>query len=197
MGSPLSPAMAIATTAYMEEKWHTKWNRMHPKGEETYGIRRFMDDVIVIYAGEEGRKAYEDFRKNAYDAPLKLEEAEQDTYLEMKMNNGKITERRLKNKNENSATQILWRYQRYESYTPYAQKWATMMAAMKKVQQYATNEQQLMCSARLKLREFESLGYPMKVLRMACYKMKAMTYNNTWQQIVQPFTTLQNREQHQ
>ena len=187
MGSPLSPAMAIATTAYMEQNWRTKMLKEIPEADGTYDARRYMDDVIFVYTGKEGERALEHFRTSAYEAPLKLEDAEQDVYLETKILGEDITWRRMKNKNEDNTEQIIWKYQRYDSYAPYGQKWAVMMSTLAKVHEYATDGMQLLYSASTKLREFEGLGYPNKVLRRACIQMMLKTNNPTWMTISQPF----------
>ena len=191
MGSPLSPAMAIATTAFMEHEWRTKVKRELPQAEGTYDARRYMDDVLFVYTGESGRQALEHFKTSAYEAPLNLEDAEQDVYLETRIIGGDLQWRRMKNKNEDQAKQVIWKYQRYDSYAPYGQKWAVMMATLTKVNDYATDDTQLLYSARTKLREFEGLGYPSKVLKKACILMKQKTDNYTWTMIGHPF------EQHQ
>lgn len=191
MGSPLSPAMAIAATAYMEYRWRTKVAKDLPRATGMYDARRYMDDVLFVYTGEQGEQALQHFRRHAYEAPLKLEDAEQDIFLETRIIDGDLTQRRIKNKNEGQQKQVVWKYQRYDSYTPYLQKWAVMMTALVKVHQYATDDMQLLYSARTKLREFEGLGYPSNVLKKACIQMQLRTDNATWTHISQPF------EQHQ
>ena len=187
MGSPLSPAMAIATTAWMEMKWR---RGLQPDMASACRAKRFMDDVLFMYKGEAGARALSDFRQGCYDAPLRLEETAPDTFLETFFVGGCTTTHRLKNVNERCEDgQAVWRYQRYSSYTPYLQKFGVIMCTLKKVDHYASDEQQRMVSGRLKLREFRNLGYPEKVLKIACIKTYGATWNRTWLEIARAFGT--------
>ena len=179
MGSPISPAMAIITTAWMEKRWMAK---LSIQEKESFRAMRYMDDILVRYQQE---AVVQRFKKECYLPPLKLEEAEKDTFLETTLivrKDGGM-EYRLKNKNAGCTRQQIWRYHRYDSYAPYMQKFGVLMGALGKVHRMASNENQRRFSGEAKLREFELLGYPRKVLRMACQKMYGVTRAYTWLQL--------------
>ncbi len=87
---------------------------------------------------------------------------------------------RLKNKNAGLQDQDVWRYHRYDSYIPQLQKSGVLMGVLKKVEWMASDEEQLRGAATDKLMEFAGLGYPLKVLRRACYKMYGASANPEW-----------------
>ena len=83
---------------------------------------------------------------------------------------------RLKNDNVDAAHPMIWRYQHFNSYTPYARKRATISAALQKVAYFASNSEQLIMSGIRKIREFEYAGYPHAVLKY-CLNYMASKHN--------------------
>ena len=73
-----------------------------------------------------------------------------------------------------------WRYQSYDSYTPYEQKKSTLIATLKKVDFMAGNQTERYESALDKLAEFASLGYPPKVREYACQRVGRETNQRIW-----------------
>ena len=47
MGDPHSPGMAIVTCAWMEKEW---MSNLADKDKEFFQAKRFMDDILCIYA---------------------------------------------------------------------------------------------------------------------------------------------------
>ena len=187
MGSPLSPAMAIITTAWMEKRWMASLSQ----GQRgSFRAMRFMDDIFVRY--REGEDVLQRLKADCYLPPLKLEDAEQDTFLEttlVPLPDGGLAHR-LKNKNEGSTErQQIWRYHRYDSYCPYLQKFGVLMGTLRKVADMASDREQLEFSGQEKLREFELLGYPRRVLRMACYKMHGIDREREWLTLARDLST--------
>ena len=86
---------------------------------------------------------------------------------------------RLKNVNEGGAKKV-WRYQPYDSYTPYQQKRSTLIATLKKVDAMAGNKSERFESAMHKLKEFADLGYPTKVRQYACHRVGRETGQPIW-----------------
>ena len=86
----------------------------------------------------------------------------------------------MKNKNAGASAQRIWRYHRYDSYVPHLQKLGVLMGVMRKVAMMASDTEQFVESVHDKLREFAQLGYPMKLLRLACFRMYGNTAESTW-----------------
>ena len=113
-------------------------------------------------------------------APLKLEEATDGTFLETSFRvDGDYVHFRLKNVNQRGVRKV-WRYQAYDSYTPYTQKRSTLIATLKKVDFMAGSKNELYESAMDKLAEFASLGYPEKVRQYACHRVGRETRHQLW-----------------
>ena len=83
-------------------------------------------------------------------------------------------------KNDNEAETKIWRYQNFASYGKYQQKKAIMQAALRKVYQMASDDGMLYKTAKDKLREFASAGYPQGVRRYVCVSLGHATGNETW-----------------
>ena len=112
--------------------------------------------------------------------PLKLEEATAGTFLEteFRIEDGRV-HYRLKNVNTNGRKTV-WRYHAYDSYTPAWQKKSTLVATLKKVDAMASDRMEKWASAVDKLREFEELGYPVRVRREACGVVAAECGEAMW-----------------
>ena len=153
-----------------------------------FRAKRYMDDILLLMLKDETwdhDRFYEDFqRSECYMAPLKLEEAQEGTFLEttFTVQGGHI---RFRLKNVNEGGKNVWRYQAYDSYQPYTQKWSTLVATLKKVAGMAGDEREEFESALHKLREFTQLGYPMRVRRRACYKVRDDTGRMLWGEVAQ------------
>ena len=156
------------------------------EAKNTFGGRRYMDDCVMFYraggAGREDNKTVREFTEKCYLPPLKLEEAEAGVFLETQFEcekDGRVTHR-LKNKNAGASAPRIWRYHRYDSYVPHLQKLGVLMGVMKKVAMMASDTEQFVESVHDKLREFAQLGYPVKLLRLACFRMYGNTAESTW-----------------
>ena len=100
--------------------------------------------------------------------PLRLEEADDGTFLETSFDIAHgVMRYRLKNVNAGGEKKM-WRYHSFDSYTTTEQKRSTMLATLKKVDFMASDEIERFYSAVDKLREFEALGYPANMRRGAC-----------------------------
>ena len=180
MGDPLSPGMTIGTTAWMER---LMMDSIDYESKKFFTARRFMDDVLLFYAKTpewDYERFLEDFQKSEwYWPPLKLEGDNGDVFLETQfyIENGKIRHR-LKNVNEH--TKKVWRYHHYESYSQYQQIKATLIACLWKVQNMASDDEQLFISGCAKLKEFELLSYPKHLRTYGCAVMAKGTGNTTW-----------------
>ena len=168
MGDALSPGMTIGTCGWMEREW---MKGIDDATKRHFMARRYMDDVLLLMRkyGWDRLRFYDDFtRSECYMPPLKLEEAEDGTFLETSFDNTHGTMRyRLKNVNAGGHTKV-WRYHSFDSYTTTEQKRSTMLATLKKVDFMASDDIERFYSANDKLREFENLGYPAGMRRDAC-----------------------------
>ena len=91
---------------------------------------------------------------------------------------------RLKNLNEGRVDDpAVWRYQHFNSYGEYTQKRSTLAACLSKVQNMASDSQQLMYSALQKLDEFKRLEYPLGIRKYMCMKMALNGGDTTWWRI--------------
>ena len=50
MGDPLSPGMTIGTCAWMEDEW---MQTIADSDKQYFRIKRFMDDILMVYAENE------------------------------------------------------------------------------------------------------------------------------------------------
>ena len=180
MGDPISPAMAISACAWMEDVW-MKALPADTKGR--FMAKRFMDDILIVLA-KSTEWDYDGFirdftKSTCYQEPLKLEEGKDGTFLETRFEIKQNTVR-YKLKNDNEMENKIWRYQHYLSYAPFLQKRATLTACLKKVQQHASDRDNLYASALNKIAEFRDLGYPLDVLKKACLFLGATSGEAMW-----------------
>jgi len=123
-------------------------------------------------------------RSECYMQPLKLEDSKPDTFLETSFEiKGNRVDHWLKNDNKHGEEPRIWRYQTYASYVPFARKKANLLASLTKVERMANTQAQLMQSAKAKLWEFERLGYPRGLRRLACAYIATTSGNGVWLQI--------------
>ena len=138
MGDALSPAMTIGTCGWMEREWMTS---LHENAKSKFAAKRYMDDILLFFLkdGWDSEKFYADFQTECYMAPLKLEEASADTFLEssFRLVDGGIRYR-LKNANAGGDRKV-WRYHAHDSYVPSSQRHSTMVATLKKVDEIASD----------------------------------------------------------
>ena len=181
MGDPVSPGMTIVACAWMERMWLTG---LSPSVRGKLMAKRFMDDILLVYADGSDWNSDAmilDFEKNCYHSPLTLENAKENTFLEstFKIENNKF---RFWIKNDNTLEQPhkIWRYQRFESATPFEQRRAVLSSALLKVHRMASDAETLHQSAVQKLAEFARLGYPRGLLRQQCSKMAATQGTYEW-----------------
>ena len=83
-------------------------------------------------------------------------------------------------KNSNAKEMKVWRYQDFDSYAPYAQKRATLISALKKVDKNASSSAMRYESGRQKLNEFAHKGYPRGLTHYACCKVGRETNHKVW-----------------
>ena len=181
MGDPLSPGMTIITGAWMEDGW---LQTIHDDDKDYFRARRFMDDIIMVYAKCDGWDASEflrDFTESqCYQKPLTLEDGRDGVFLETAFwTQDNHFRYHLKNDNEGGQTKI-WRYHRWHSHTPYLQKRGTLTACLRKIQHMASDPAALGRSALDKIAEFRRLGYPIGVLRKTCSFLAASQGIGTW-----------------
>ena len=79
----------------------------------------------------------------------------------------------------------VWRYQHINSYAPYQQKRATLIATLKKVDAMASDATTCYHSAHAKIAEFARLGYPVPMLKYACQRVGRETGHGVWFTVAQ------------
>ena len=181
MGDPLSPGMTIGACAWMESEW---LQTIAKEDRKYFMAKRFMDDICLVYAKTQewdSEKFSNDFSASeCYQKPLKLESGKDGTFLETRFwVDGDRIRHKLKNDNEGGHVKV-WRYQHWDSNTPFLQKRATLTACLRKVQQQASDPAAMIPSALDKIAEFRRLRYPESVLQKACTFLGASTGEGTW-----------------
>jgi len=83
-------------------------------------------------------------------------------------------------KNTNTRSKEVWRYHSFDSYATFGQKKSTMIAALKKVDYFASDNSERMISAIHKLREFRNLDYPNTMRREVCEILMQESGNIVW-----------------
>ena len=142
-----------------------------------------MDDVL-LFTCKDSRWDEEAFlrdftRSECYWKPLRLEDAEPGKFLETTyFKQGNELHYRLKNENETDRK--VWRYHDYRSRMDYTVKRATIMSTLRKVNAMASDDVQLILSAKAKCREFLDLNYPAGILRHMCSTIARDTANMAW-----------------
>ena len=174
MGDAISPGATIITCAWMESEF---LNGITPDTRNRFQAKRFMDDILLLYKEShewDAAKFIQDISTNCYAHPLELEPGKDGVFLEteyaIKDNNIAYW---LKNDNINADQPVVWRYQHFDSYAPYAQKKAAVSAALTKIQHHASGEKEMIRSGIRKLREFQCAGYPYAVLKYNIDRMVA------------------------
>ena len=165
--------------------------------QEIFLRMRFMDDICIVYARNDNKSHASRFvtltdlgasesrnseTRNAgcYQKPLKLEAGKDGTFLETRFwIEGDQIRFRLKNDNEGH-DQKVWRYQHFDSNTPFLQKRATLTACLRKVQHQSSDKAAMGYSALEKIAEFRRLRYPTSILSKACTFLAASTGEGAW-----------------
>ena len=158
---------------------------LEPEVKELFRAKIYMDDVFIMMAQNDAwdhAKFLDDFKKEVYWNPLRLECGGEGTFLETKFDIEKDKcNFRLKNTNEGRSTNpAVWRYQHFDSYGEYMQKRSTLASTLTKVDVMASNDTQLFYSASEKLKEFKELDYPVGIRKYMCHSMAFKTENKTW-----------------
>ena len=159
---------------------------LEPKVKRMFRARRYMDDILMVYAKDANVWDHERFiadlsGNECYFPPLELENGAQGTFLETTFEwKGDRWAYRIKNENQMGEEPKVWRYKDFRSHAPYAQKRALITMMMRKVAKMASDEHTLRESALQKLEEFRRLRYPIGLLRGVCNFMGATTGNGTW-----------------
>ena len=180
MGDPHSPGMTIGTCVWMERQW-----RATLPDDAPLRVRRYMDDVLVLYA-EDGvwdhKGALRSLEHECYRPPLRLEPGAEDVFLETQFRivDGHRIRHWIKNDNRPGEPPKVWRYAHWACYSDIEQKKATLMACLRKVHTMASDTQALARSAWAKIAEFLRLGYPLKVLWNACTTLGVSTRDPAW-----------------
>ena len=181
MGDPHSPGMTICACAWMEQEWMATLDQ-HTK--TYFRAKRYMDDIFMIYVENnkfDHNRFLQDFAKECYLPPLKLEEANPNTFLEMTFEIHDNSVRHwLKNDNIPLQPPKIWRYAHFESHMSFQMKKSTLSAVMKKIHKMASDDRALYHSAIQKIHEFLHLEYPKKMLWTTCTTMGVLTRNTTW-----------------
>ena len=104
-----------------------------------------MDDICIVYARNDEKWDATRFvtdlgASECYQKPLKLEAGKDGTFLETRFwIEGDQIRFRLKNDNEGQ-DQKVWRYQHFDSNTPFLQKRATLTACLRKVHHQSSDK---------------------------------------------------------
>ena len=174
--------MTIGATAWMENEW---MQTMEGDCRKYFRIKRFMDDICIVYARNDEKWDASRFvtdlgASECYQKPLKLEAGKDGTFLETRFwIEGDQIRFRLKNDNEGH-DQKVWRYQHFDSNTPFLQKRATLTACLRKVQHQSSDKAAMGYSALEKIAEFRGLRYPTSILSKACTFLAASTGEGAW-----------------
>ena len=145
-----------------------------------------MDDVLLFYSKApsfDHDRFIRDLEADCYWPPLKLEPPPSGgVFLESQFEiRDRHIEFRLKNANEEETR--VWRYHHFASHSNETHKKATLMASLRKVHTYASEQRQTYLSATAKLREFSALGYPRSMRREACTVLARDTGNTIWYRV--------------
>ena len=148
-----------------------------------------MDDVISIYKDDgtwDSRAFDKQLETGCYIAPLRLEAGTPGVFLETEIaiKDNRFTYK-LKNANTDANAPKVWRYQHFNSYQPYMRKRATISAALQKAVFFASDEEQLVRSAVIKLREFIANGYPFPVIKYCTDRMGARHVPRIWRRVLE------------
>ena len=82
----------------------------------------------------------------------------------------------------------MWRYQRWDSFGAESAKIGVLIGCLRKVEWMASSELQFHEALTHKVREFEALGYPRRVLRAACERMyESVSGQWRWLQVASLF----------
>ena len=178
MGNPLSPGITIGTCSWMEKEWLQLLPEIN---KESFKAARYMDDIFLMRKSQEPWDK-ELFEKECYWPPLRLEAAQQDTFLETKFS---ISQEGLRYwiKNDNEESTKVWRYHHFESDISLSQKQTTLIAVLRKVHKMSTEGPILYRSAVNKLKEFIRLKYPLKLCKMACSVVARETGSIIWMSV--------------
>jgi len=178
MGNPLSPGITIGTCSWMEKEW---LQIVPVTYKDNFKAARYMDDILLIRKAQDSWDK-ELFEKECYWPPLKLEAAQQDTFLETKF---MIDDKGLKYwlKNDNEEMMKVWRYHHFYSDINATQRQRTLIAVLRKVHKMCSGGKMLYWSAVAKLKEFIRLKYPLKVCKMACAILARETGSIVWMSV--------------
>ena len=111
--------------------------------------------------------------------PLKLVDGKPGTFLENEFEIIAANTVRYWLKNEADAN-FAWKYAHADSHAAFAQKKATLIASLKKIDKIVSDKGALHHSAYKKLGEFLRLGYPKTILKKACARVAWETSNQNW-----------------
>ena len=126
-----------------------------------------MDDILLLAnknSNIDTDSLIKDFESSTcYMPPLKLEAADQGTFLETFIyNKGDKMEWRLKNKNEPHELQKFYNYQHFHSYSPKHTKIGAVIGVFKKINRLCSNPTQKAIALQHKIKEFTELKYPLR-----------------------------------
>ena len=187
MGDPLSPAICIATCAYVEMTW---FNSLPPETQKQVRFTRYLDDIYMV-ANKTGIPRYneliKDFLSNCYPSCLELEETPNDEYLECKIHVEKH-QLHLQHWNKNheyivaTGQQYYLKQQHYHSYTTDHCKRGALIGTWTRMRDNCNTNVCLHTAIQQKRLELHTLGYPRKYVNKTLKYMHGKTKDTTWLQ---------------
>ena len=185
MGDSLSPAFAVGTCAWFENRWIMKMpeqQRWRVKGI------RYMDDVLMMINDKGWGKAqdlFDDFTKTGacYPAPLSLSEDTGDTYLECKIHN-KDKEILLQHWNKNDGSEVKQRFYKgthADSYSDFTHKFGAIIGTLVRMKRNSATNELLQESLKEKWRELKFLKYSKTTITKAKRVMAGKFPDTKWE----------------
>ena len=185
MGDSLSPAFAVGTCAWFENKWVLTIPPQHRW--RVKGIR-YMDDVLMIINDKGWGKAQEWFDNftatgACYPAPLSLSEDTGDTYLECKIHN-KGDEMSLQHWNKNEGSEVKQRFYsgaHAHSYSDFTHKFGAIIGTLVRMKRNSATDMLLQESLQEKWKELKCLKYSKTTIEKAKKVMKNKFPDMEWE----------------
>jgi hypothetical protein len=178
MGSPLSPALAIIICCYYESEFLDTTTAFKKSHNITAHGSRYIDDVFltIIHNKNDTHLAnsiLKTFEHKCYHEAMTLE-------LEPDNTNFKFLESQITIKNNKihlsfydknadhlrlHKSQLFYQYQHYNSFTPIAQKKATVTSTLYRVVRFTSCKNSLTQALKNNFRQFAYLGYPLNLVK--------------------------------
>ena len=187
MGDPLSPAICIATCAYVEMTW---FDSLPAEVKPHARFTRYLDDIYMV-ANKTGIPNYEDFIQDfiskCYPACLELEETPNDKYLECKTDvQGNRINVQHWNKNHThimeTGRQHYFKQQHFHSYTTDHCKRGALIGTWTRMNENTNTKDGLRLAINQKSLELDILQYPHRYVKKTLRYMHDKTQNEVWLQ---------------